>query len=163
MSEITTDKFRINSQQYFRVEAYNLTRKLFWGITFLLFLSIGLSILNIYFLYIGLILFFIVIPPAIAFIYFNKLLTDDAQRNLAEKSLVIVPGKIIEIKFDNDRLSDYSIPWNSIATVNYLKKMIELRDRNGKLLLIIPKLFITSSNCFDEFSTDMNWDEKKID
>lgn len=163
MSVITTDKFRINSNQYFRAEAFHLARKLFWGVLVLLLFVIVASIYNIVFIYVGLILIFIILPPLIAFVYYTKLLTADAQRNLAEKRIVIIPGDNITVKFDNSEIPDHKILWEEICFVNQRNGIIELRDNNDKILLLIPKMFITSCQCFDDFLTDMNWEEKKND
>ena len=163
MSAITTEKFRINSKQYFRAEAFHLARKLFWIVLVLLLSIIVASIYNIVFIYIGLILIFVILPPLIAFVYYTKLLTVDAQRNLAEKWIIITPGDNVTVKFNNGAILDYTISWQEINSVNQRYGLIELRDKNDKILLLIPKMFITSCQCFEEFLTDMNWEDKKND
>lgn len=162
MSVITTDKFRISSKQYFRAEAFHLARKLFWGVLVLLLSIIVAAIYyNTVFIYVGLILIFLILPPLIGLIYYTKLLTVEAQRSLAEKWIIITPGYNITVKFDDSRISEYTILWEEIGFVNQRNGIIELRDNNDNILLLIPKMFITSCQCFDEFLTDMNWEEKK--
>lgn len=159
--EIITENFRVTSQQYFRAEAFHLARKLFWGIIILILVIVIASCFNILFIYLGLILFLVVIPPIIAFIYFSKLLTIEAQKNLAEKRLIINPQESITVEFIENKLESIIINWSDISTIRCNGDFAQIRDRNGKLLLLIPKMFITSYNCFDEFSNNMSWEEGK--
>lgn len=161
MKELITGKFKVSPNDYFRAELYESARKLFFIFLILIVLSIILSIYNIAFVFVGLIIIFLVVPSYIALIYFSKLLTIEAQQNLAVKHLIIEENKFIKVVYDDDKISNHSIEWGIIHSVKKRNGHIEIRADNKKLLLLVPQNIIEPNLIFPDFCKDMSWEERK--
>lgn len=161
MQEYKTDKFRVYPINYFRAESYGSARKLFFIFLSIFIVSVALSFYNLVFLFVGLIVFFLIIPTLVALVYFYKLLTIDAQRNLSEKSLTIKKGREIMVVYENENIKDCIIEWKSIYSVLKRHKHIEIRSIDKKLLLLVPEHILDANEIFHEFYKNMSWEERK--
>ena len=98
---------------------------------------IGLSIVNIKFIIVALMVLFIIIPMALSFIYFNYALTDEARLSITEKELkVTVEG--LYIKILNDSGKEYFYYWEEFYGCKIGEWGIALQHKGSYRFLMIP-------------------------
>lgn len=140
----TSQPFRATAATYFRIAAMPLLVKSL-GMALLCVTAAGIAALwDIRFLFVALILLFVIIPPAIALIYFTRLLMPEAQFQLAWKRVAITPDHEISIEYlkptDDDRepeITDrHTVAWDSITDIRMTAAHIVFRYDDNRLLAV---------------------------
>lgn len=141
-NHIITETYRLTPTAHLKVAAGAMLPTFGWISSILLSAAIIASIFDIRFVFMALIIFFILIPMMMSYIYFSKLLTVEAQRSLSPKHILIIPGQsITEIPESADESSD-PLPsqkrlWTEIADCRKSGNIIVI-DFTDRQQLLIP-------------------------
>lgn len=147
---ITTGLFKLTSAEYLRADASSaLTR---------LSLAFGLPVIacfiaaawDVRWAFVGLIIIFLIFPMTISYIYFWRLLSPEASRSLARKSVTITPGHSVTVTYtpedeSSSPLPVRSIPWDYITDISLISRLLVIRTLNSAQPLIIPLQAIPES------------------
>ncbi len=118
---ITTKPCQVSPQRYFNLLLrYWLRRNWIW-VALPLVLLIALAIYNTLFIYVGLIIIFLVLPPLFMFLWFSYILHPDCRTSILTKRVELNNRGII-CAFEDERTQE--IKWSDIENVHCTSREI---------------------------------------
>lgn len=87
--KFTTNEYSISANNYIKSVLWMVLGRWWWVPAFLVLLSLILSMVNISFIYVALILIFIIFPTTLMFIYFHQSTTQESRIAILKKTLTI--------------------------------------------------------------------------
>lgn len=142
----TSSPFRTPAVTYFRIAAMPLLIKSTATAVLCVAAASIAALWDVRFLFVALMLLFVIIPPIIAMVYFTRLLTPQAQYQLALKRVLITPGSDITVEYlkpaDDDSEPEltgrHTIQWDAITDIDVTAAHVVFRYDGGKNLLAVP-------------------------
>ena len=136
-ARFTIENCKVTSGDYVkRLFSAYMSRHWWWFVLPVLIL-LGLSIVNIKFIIVALMVLFIIIPMALSLIYFNYALTDEARLSITEKELKVT-DEGISIKSLNDSEQEYFLYWKEFYGYEIGGWGIALQHKGWYRFLMIP-------------------------
>lgn len=161
---ITTLPYRLTPATYLRIEAGAMFPIIVIAILLLAIIAVVASAYDIRWFFVSLMVFFLVIPAALAHIIYSRLLTPEATDALAIKKIAVTPGSHLDIIYltvesrtdsasdaESEEESDMAddepvytmrrtetIDFNLIERCEMTQSLIKLHIKNRHLPLCIP-------------------------
>ncbi|MCM1401861.1 MAG: hypothetical protein NC189_07580 [Bacteroides sp.] len=140
---VTTEPFRATPGAYFRYSARRVIVRLGLITAVPVAAALLASLLDMRWAFVALILVFLVAPMAVAYIYFTRVLTIEAQRALSPKCVTLQPGIDLTVTYvsadeENTPLPAQAIAWQDIDSIELNGCYLTVESRMLGYPLLIP-------------------------